>query len=144
MSPYSSFNAAVWVSSSFLSTGVGTRGDDMSIVSKLIGPQSKYDKSIPYTYEARVPIFEGDEEYNSYIADTICGLISCLNKKKITPDEVTIYEIFETEEKIIDHNLYVSKESRWLSKSELCQSFKEHYKGHIFEGGCSFEDRECD
>jgi hypothetical protein len=114
----------------------------MSIVSKLIGPQSKYDKSIPYTYEARVPVIEGEEAYNSYIEDTICGLISCLDKHEIAHDEVTIYEIFEQEEKIIDHHLYVSKEGRWLTKPELCQSFKEHYKGHIFEGGCSFEDRD--
>jgi hypothetical protein len=116
----------------------------MSIVSKLIGPQSKYDKSIPYTYEARVPVIEGEEAYNSYMADTICGLINCLDKNKIAHDEVTIYEIFEEEEKFIDHNLYVSKEGRWLTKSELCQSFKEHYKGHISDSGCSFEDRDCD
>ena len=116
----------------------------MSIISKLIGPQSKYDKSIPYTYEARVPIIEGDETYNSYIADTICGLISSLDKNNITPDEVTIYEIFATEEKLIDHDLYITKKNRWLNKSELCQSFKEHYKGHITESGCSFEDRDCD
>jgi len=114
----------------------------MSIVSKLIGPLSKYDKSIPYTYEARVPIIEGDAAYNSYIADTICGLIGTLARNSITPGEVTIYEIFEKEEKMIDHDLYVSTEGRWLSKSELCQSFKEHYQGHIFKGGCSFQDRD--
>jgi len=114
----------------------------MSVVSKLIGPQSKYDKSIPYTYEARVPIIEGEKAYNSCIGDTICGLISDLDKHGITPGEVTIYEIFEEEEKVIDHHLYVSKNGRWLTKPELCQSFKEHYKGHIFEGGCSFEDRD--
>jgi hypothetical protein len=113
----------------------------MSIISKLLGPQSKYDKSIPYTYEARVPIIDGDEIYNSYIADTVCGLICHLDENEITPGEVEIYEIFEEEEKIIDHDLYVSKEGRWLTKPELCQSFKEHYKGHIFEGGCSFQDR---
>jgi hypothetical protein len=116
----------------------------MSIVTKLIGPQSKYDKSIPYTYEARVAIIEGDDAYNSYLADTICGLISCLSKNGIVPDEVAIYEIYETGEKVIDHDLYVSKERCWLTKSELCQSFKEHYKGHISDSGCSFEDRECD
>lgn len=114
----------------------------MGIIRKIMGPQSKYDKTIPYTYEARVPIIDGDEEFNSYIADTICGLISCLDKHDITPDEVTIYEIFENEEKIIDHQLYVSKEGCWLAKPELCESFKEHYEGHIYEGGCSFEDRD--
>jgi len=111
------------------------------MVSKLIGPKSKYDKSIPYTYEARVPIIEGDELYNSYIEDTICALVRCLSEHGISPREVTIYEIFEKEEKLVDHHLLVSPEGRWLSRSELCQSFKEHYKGHIFEGGCSFQDR---
>jgi hypothetical protein len=108
----------------------------------MLGPQSKYDRSIPYTYEARVPIIEGEDEYNSYLADTICGLVKCLEQNKIDQNEVTIYEIFEDEEKIIDRSLYVSEEGRWLTKHELCQSFKEHYKGHIFEGGCSFEDRD--
>ena len=36
----------------------------MSILTKVLGPKSKRDKSLPYTYEARVTIIEGEELYN--------------------------------------------------------------------------------
>ena len=56
----------------------------MSIIEKIIGPRSKYDKSLPYTYMARVPVIEGDEElFSHYFADTICGLIEYLDKNQI-------------------------------------------------------------
>ncbi len=42
----------------------------VGILRNLLGPKSKYDKSIPYTYEARVAIIEGAEDYNSYFSDT--------------------------------------------------------------------------
>lgn len=32
----------------------------MNMLEKFLGPKSKYDKSLPYTYEARIPIFEGE------------------------------------------------------------------------------------
>lgn len=34
----------------------------MGIIKNFIGPKSKYDQSIPYTYIAKVPIIEGDED----------------------------------------------------------------------------------
>ena len=74
----------------------------MSMISRFIGPESKYDNSLPYTYEARVPVIEGDDDYNSYISDTICGLIQYLQDKNINPDEATLYEIYKEDEKIID------------------------------------------
>ena len=115
----------------------------MSVLEKLIGPRSKYIKSLPYTYEARLPIIEGEEEYKSYISDTICGLTKYLEKNAINPEEVKIYEVFQNEEKVIHQNLYTTKEGDWLKLPEICHSFVEHYKGHIDENGCSFEDRDC-
>lgn len=115
----------------------------MSVLKKLIGPRSKYDKSLPYTYEARLPIIEGEEECNSYISDTICGLTEYLEKNAIDPEEVKIYEIFQNEEKVIHQDLYTNKAGGWLKKPEMCRSFREHYEGHIYENGCSFEDRDC-
>jgi len=53
----------------------------MSLLSKIIGPKSKYEKDIPYTYEARVKVV--DEEYNSFLADTICALVAHLVENKI-------------------------------------------------------------
>lgn len=112
------------------------------MLTKLIGPKSKHDKSLPYTYEAKVPIAEGVEIYNFYISDTICGLIEYLEKNEIKPDGVEIYELYLNEENVIQQDLYTTKEGDWLHKPELCRSFKEHYKGHIYEGICSFKDRD--
>lgn len=53
----------------------------MGIVNDILGPKSKSNKGLPYTYEAKVPCWEGSDEYNSYIADTVCGVIAHLNKK---------------------------------------------------------------
>ena len=114
----------------------------MRILRELIGPISKYDKTLPYTYEAKVPIIEGIEEYNCYLSDTICGLIEYLEKNKIGPDDARIYEVFQNKEKMIEQCFYTSKEGNWLHKPELCHSLSEHYKGHIYEGRCSFNDRE--
>lgn len=38
----------------------------MGLVRKIIGPKSKYDKTIPYTYMAKVPIIEGDDDLANY------------------------------------------------------------------------------
>jgi hypothetical protein len=113
---------------------------------KLFDPKSRHDKSLPYTYEARVSVVEGVDVYNYYISDSICSLIEFLEKNKIEPNGVEIYELFhklfQNEEKMIQHDLYTTKDGDWLHIPELCQSLKEHYKSHIFEGGCSFEGRD--
>lgn len=114
----------------------------MSLFRKILGPKSKYDKSLPYTYEARVQIIEGDKEYNSYFSDTVCGLIEHLHQKGIMPDQVRIFEVFQGEAFPIEAKLYTSPDNNWIFKPEVCESFKEHYPGHIHEGSCSFEDRD--
>ncbi|MES0327505.1 MAG: hypothetical protein ABUK13_04855 [Gammaproteobacteria bacterium] len=114
----------------------------MSLLSKIIGPKSKYKKDIPYTYEARVRIV--DEKYNSFLADTICALVAHLTEHKIKPDEVELYEIFRDEEKKLNTEYCISEKGEWLSRKELCVAFTEHYSGHIYESGCTFEDREKD
>ena len=114
----------------------------MAIFTTLIGPKSKYDKTLPYTYEAKVPVVEGVEIYNFYLSDTICGLIEYMENNGIKPDGVEIYELFQDEENIIQQEFYTTEEGNWLHKPEICQSFKEHYKGHISEGTCSFKDRD--
>ena len=115
----------------------------MSVLDKLLGPQSKYDKGLPYTYEARISIVDGDEEYNSYMSDTICGLVKYLHENSIGPLEVDVYEVYTDREKIIPKELYVSKQGIWLQRKELCESFKHYYEGHIYEDGCTFQDRNC-
>jgi len=114
----------------------------MALLNKIIGPESKYEKQIPYTYEGRVEIIEGEAEYYSYIADTICGLVAKLEEKGLSPDKVSIYEIFQEQEKSLNINLCLSESRQWLSREQLCQSFTEHYQGHIDAEGCTFSDRD--
>ena len=114
----------------------------MNIVDRLLGPRSKRDPDLPYTYEARVPIIEGEETCNSYFADTICGLIDYLEEQGIGPDQVRIYEIYQDQERPIDVGLCVDRERHWLHRPDLCRALQEHYQGHIFAAGCDFADRD--
>lgn len=114
----------------------------MSMLEKILGPRSKHDKTLPYTYEARVPIFEGEEEYSSYFADTICGLVEYLDQHEIPPDGVKILEVYQGRETPVDPRLLCTPDRHWLFKPQLCRSFEAHYPGHIQESSCSFKDRD--
>ncbi len=114
----------------------------MEIVKKFLGPKSKYEHDLPYTYEAKIGYIDGDKDYNSYMADTICGLVAYLETKQISPDEVAIFEIFDDKEKQLDISLCLSADKKWLNRDQLCEAFKHHYEGHIYKGGCSFSDRD--
>jgi len=67
----------------------------MKVLRDLLGPNSKYDNSIPYTYEARVWVMEGSEIWNSYFSATICGLINYLNENNIKSEDVQLFEIYQ-------------------------------------------------
>ena len=113
----------------------------MSWAEKLIGPHSKFDESLPYTYEARVSVMEWDDAYNSYYSDTICGLIDFLRQKNVSPHQVTIYEIYQDHEDAVETCLCMDDHDLWLARPTLCKSLHNHYKGHIDDGHCSFQDR---
>ncbi|OGS98096.1 MAG: hypothetical protein A3F73_11580 [Gallionellales bacterium RIFCSPLOWO2_12_FULL_59_22] len=113
----------------------------MGLNEKILGPKSKYDKSLPYTYEARVRIFEGSEEYNSYLSDTICGLVEYLHENGIKPDEVQILEIYQEQELPIDAKRFTASDQQWLFKPDICRAFEDYYEGHIQADTCSFSDR---
>ena len=115
----------------------------MSLFEKVLGPKSKYDNSIPYTYEARIQSAPGSDEYNSYFADTICSLVEYLNQQGIKADEVQIFEIYQQRESHINVMLFTTPDHQWLFKPDLCHAFEEHYKGHIQGSTCSFNDRNC-
>jgi hypothetical protein len=116
----------------------------MGFLAKLFGPPSKYDASLPYTYEARVPIFAESEEYKSYFSDTVCGLIEHLHRQGIRPGEAKLLEIYREKESPIDASLFATPGGEWLFKPDICRAFEEHYKGHIHGGDCSFSDRDRD
>lgn len=114
----------------------------MSLRDALLGPKSKYDDSLPYTYEARIPMFAESDEYKSYFSDTICGLIEHLQKIGIAPEDVSIFEVYQQRETPIDARLFTSAGRQWLFKPEICRAFEAHYPGHIADATCSFRDRD--
>ena len=115
----------------------------MDLIKKIIGPKSKYDKDLPYTYEAKVASWDGADEYNSYFADTICGIIAHLNKQNIRPVDAWIFEIYENQETELDVASYSYSEKDWFKHNDICQSFcKKQYPGHVTLTDCSFSDRD--
>jgi|SaaInl4_150m_RNA_FD_contig_21_2261734_length_408_multi_3_in_0_out_0_1 hypothetical protein len=114
----------------------------MHFIRKFLGAKSRYNKDIPYMYEARVPIEMLEGEYRFYLADTVCALIEQLHRDGVGPDTVQIFEIGHDQEKEIERKLWLSPKGEWLFKPEICRSFEEHYPGHIQEKNCSFEDRD--
>ncbi len=113
----------------------------MGLLRKLLGPRSKYDKTLPYTYEARVRIFEDGDEFKIYFADTICGLVAALQDEGVGPEEAELFEIYHDEETRLAASLLTNAEGVWLNRTDLCQAFAQHYPGHIRKDSCSFEDR---
>lgn len=114
----------------------------MSILENVLGPKSKYDKSLPYTYEARIRMFAESAEYKSYFSDTICGLIEYLDRNDIAPAGVTIVEVYQDRESAIDPLLFTTPDQQWLFKPDICRAFAQHYPGHIQATNCTFQDRD--
>lgn len=113
----------------------------MSLIGKILGPKSKYDKSLPYTYEARIRMFEEGEDYKSYFSDTICGLIEHLDRNRISPSGVEIFEVYLDQESPVDARLFTTPDRQWRFKPDICRTFEAHYPGHIQETTCTFKDR---
>lgn len=123
----------------------------MGLIKSVLGPRSKYDKTLPYTYMARSPVIEGDTDiYNYYFADTICGLIEYLDEKKIQAGYVEIFGCYLKEEKLLDISVCIDKNGQWLKKPFICKAMeaafkktmKSIYKGHLASSRCSFDDRD--
>ena len=125
----------------------------MGIVRKVLGPLSKYDKSLPYTYMAKITLLEGNDELaNYYFADTICGLVEHLDKNNIEPDEVELFGCYLKKEIPLDNDPLLTEDGKWLQRPELCRKLESHYKktmddrykGHEAHSDCSFDDRSRD
>ena len=123
----------------------------MSLIRKFLGPRSKYDRSIPYTYLAETTIIPGDDELVSYFfSDTICGLIEYLDENRIPPGDVQIRGVYQKEEIPLDTELCTNEHGEWLSRPDICRSLESHfketlerqYKGHLEDGECSYDDRD--
>ncbi len=125
----------------------------MGIVRKFLGPRSKYDKSLPYTYEARVDVLSGrgtEPVYDHYFSDTICGLIEYLKDNDIKPSDVQLFGVYQKKEIPLKTTYCTTPDGAWLHRPDICKSLEDHYrnsleeryKGHIDDGACSFEDRD--
>ena len=125
----------------------------MNIIRKFLGPKSKYDRSLPYTYEAKIDVLkwkEAEPMYSYYYSDTICGLVEYLNANNITPEEIEIFGIYLSKEIPLDKRYCLSKDGKWLRRPAICKSLEGHYKktleerykGHIANGTCAFDDRD--
>jgi hypothetical protein len=83
-----------------------------SLIRKFLGPKSKYDPTIPYTYMGKVNIFHGSDIEPLYMhcfADTLCGLVEYLNEHQIQAEEVELYELTNKGEKKVKKSLCLDK-----------------------------------
>ena len=113
----------------------------MSLLNRILGPESKYDDSLPYTYEAKVFIAGVEGMTQSYISDTLCGILERLEKEGVAPDEVAILEIRPEGEFPVLLEHCTGPDGKWLRRPEACRSFEEHYAGHEKTGRCCYRDR---
>ncbi len=125
----------------------------MRLIRKIFGPRSKYDKSIPYTYEARVDLAarKGFEPLTQhYFSDTLCGLIETLEGENYEASQVKLFGVFRGEEFPLDTDPCLDEGGAWLHRPELCRSLEKtyaetleaRYRGHVEKGHCSYEDRD--
>ena len=97
----------------------------MNIARKWVGPKSKYDKNLPYTYEARVDALSGrgkEPLYQHYFSDTICGLIQYLEENEIRPSEVNVFGVYRKEQIPLEVERCTTPDGAWLTRPQICQS----------------------
>ena len=116
-------------------------------------PDSKRDRTLPYTYEAWIDVLDGkaaEPVWHHYFCDTLCGLIEFLADKEMSPDKVKLYGVFGKEQTLLDNDLLTDDDGDWLKRPTLCRALETHYehtqqecyRGHVEKGHCSFEDRD--
>jgi len=125
----------------------------MNLIRKFLGPKSKYERSLPYTYEVKIDVLccEGAEPiYTYHLSDTICGLVEYLDTNNIPPEGVEISGIYLNKEIPLDKKYCLSEDGKWLRRPAICKSLEDHYKktleeqykGHVASGECAFDDRD--
>lgn len=106
---------------------------------------SKYNKRLPYTFEARINIVEDDPSFQTYLyADSFCALTNRLKKQLLDPKQVEIYEVFQNREGKVPEESYLSDEGRWEPRMKLCSSLCGRYRDPNVEPECEFSDRKRD
>jgi len=101
----------------------------------------KEDPKLPYTYQAKLQVFEGEDDIIiNWFSDTICGICGYLKKRRENPNDITIIECFNGKETIIPKEVY-TKNDKWLPKKELCKAHR-RYGSEGNEECCSFQHRD--
>ena len=124
----------------------------MNIIRTLVGPKSKYDHALPYTYEARIDLLDGmgdESTVEHFYADTLCGLVHYLDDNQIEPKDVQLVAVFEDEEILIDSEP-ITRDKKWLRRPHLCRALEKHYqnsqlkqyRGHEMHSVCEYTDRD--
>jgi hypothetical protein len=113
----------------------------MSVLRHVLGPKSKYDHRLPYTYEAKVLVTGVAGMSQSWVCDTLCGLLEKLADERAAPGEVTIREIRPEGEVpiLVEHCL--AADGTWLRRPAACRMFEALYAGHEKSGRCCYRDR---
>jgi hypothetical protein len=115
--------------------------------------ESTRNRTLPYTYEARVDILDGhgkEPVHDHYFSDTLCGLIEYLAEQGFAPARVELYGDYRGKQIRLDNTLVANEQGEWLQRPELCRALETHYrhshdecyKGHVERGQCSFADRD--
>lgn len=116
----------------------------MGVVLQALGPESKYDDRLPYTYEAKVAVTGVPGMTHTFIADTLCGLLERLAEEAVDPAAVRLREIRAQGEVpiLVEHCL--AADGGWLERPEACRMFERLYAGHERRGRCCYRDRRRD
>ncbi len=123
----------------------------MQLIKKILGPKSKYDRTLPFTYYAITNQEFGHAEFEQqFFADTICGLVSYLEEKNIAPEVVNLYGAYvDGNDKPLAVESCLDNNGKWLGRPDICSSMEACYKktkndcyrGHRRKGRCNFDDR---
>lgn len=116
----------------------------MSILRRILGPSSKYDDRLPFTYEARTCFTGLPGSSESYICDTLCGLLERLASEGIEPEDAALFEIRPEGEYPVPVEHCVDVDGNWLRRPSACESFATYYAGHERAGHCCYRDRTRD
>lgn len=125
----------------------------MGAIRKALGPRSKYERSIPFTYEAKVDTLAGagsEALYEYYFSDTLCGLVELMDSLGLGPDRAELFGVFRGEALLLENSVLTDEAGRWLSRPGLCRALEaefaatqdRRYLGHVERGSCRYEDRD--
>ena len=125
----------------------------MGILRNWLGPGSKYERDIPYGFEAQADALDGHGRtpaLQTYYCDTLCGLVELLAAHEIRSDEVEIFAVCRDGSPALECAILCDELGGWLQRPALCRALESYYResgdaryrGHLEQGRCRYADRE--